>query len=319
MRLLLFIFLLSPFFAFSQKVALYYFDKGLQEFTGKYPELLVEGEKGELVDEVVEKFGKEKRKVYQFPQKSGLTFDNVKAKDFIRGSYAIEMYFKYDNGNLLIYNQMMGGDVNTLQGKYVHLVSTRDQNSKMVNVFLNGKRTLQFQDPQNQMEVDETSQITFFANGETLTTSGTIAMIKLYNFFIDEQAAITLFKAFSENSSPEKNLIEGVLSNLFFVQSQAVILPESIPTLENIYEFMVNNPKAEIELKGHTDNQGDFNLNIKLSLERSKAVKDFLVSKGIKPTRIKTKGVGSTKPIASNQQEETRRKNRRVELKIIKN
>ena len=109
------------------------------------------------------------------------------------------------------------------------------------------------------------------------------------------------------------------LNNLFFVRSKAEILPESKPELDRIYKLLTDNPKMVIELGGHTDNQGYYSANVKLSQERADAVKAYLVEKGINKGRIKTKGYGPTKPIADNRNPEERKKNRRVEIKILKN
>jgi outer membrane protein OmpA-like peptidoglycan-associated protein len=102
------------------------------------------------------------------------------------------------------------------------------------------------------------------------------------------------------------------------VQSLPILLPESTPEIDNIYDFLVKNPDLKIELQGHTDNQGDFDLNLKLSKDRAEAIKKFLIERGIAKERIKTKGFGSTMPIASNVNELTRSKNRRVELVVLK-
>jgi len=110
-----------------------------------------------------------------------------------------------------------------------------------------------------------------------------------------------------------------VLNNIRFVQSKAELLSESDAELNHLWTFMREHPTAEIELQGHTDNQGDFDLNLALSKQRVEAVKAFLVSKGIAPQRISGRGFGSTRPIANNNREETRQLNRRVELVIKKN
>jgi outer membrane protein OmpA-like peptidoglycan-associated protein len=318
MRLLIFIFFgLCLHQVNAQKQALYYFDKGFEEFSGKIPALRVEGEKGEFLDEVVEKFGKEKRKVYRFPKNSGLVFDNTQLKNFINGSYGIEMYFRYDDGGLLLYGQLLGDQLASSQGKYVHLVNTRNAQNKKMNVFVNGKLTLNFSDTDNNLEIDSKSQVSFFSQEGTPTTSGAVSMIKLYDFFIDEKNASNLFQIFSNQGNTADFNPKGVLKNLYFLQRQDVILPESIPELESIYAFLEKNPSAKIELQGHTDNQGDFNLNLELSRNRALAVKNFVIKKGIDEKRISTRGFGGTRPIASNQTEETRRKNRRVELLVL--
>lgn len=109
-----------------------------------------------------------------------------------------------------------------------------------------------------------------------------------------------------------------VLKNIQFYQGKAKVLPSSLPTLEKIYEIMRKYPTMEIELHGHTDNVGDENKNLKLSEERVKAIKKYLVDRKIEPHRIQTKYFGSSRPIADNSSEYTRRLNRRVEVVILK-
>jgi OmpA-OmpF porin, OOP family len=302
----------------AQNQALYYFDNGLKEFTGKYPALVFEGEKGIFIDEVIEKFGKEPRKVYQIPKNSGLTFENSKIKNFIKGSYGIEMYFKYDDGSLLIYNQLLGNDLYTKQGNYIHLVTTRNTKTNQVNIFLDGNLRYNFIDTEKNLEIDQKSEVDFFFDASQKTTSGAVAMIKLYDYFIDETTAKDIFRVFSETPIKIEAQPVGIINNLYFVQSLAKILPESLPELENIFDFLNKNINLKIELLGHTDNQGDFSLNMQLSKDRATAVKNYLVKKGIAEKRIKIKGYGSTKPIASNTSELTRPKNRRVEMLILK-
>ncbi|RZK01497.1 MAG: hypothetical protein EOO43_24480 [Flavobacterium sp.] len=108
------------------------------------------------------------------------------------------------------------------------------------------------------------------------------------------------------------------LKNIIFHQSKYNLLPESLPELDMLVSLLKDNPTMEIELSGHTDNKGDFNKNIELSENRAKMAKDYIVSKGINASRINGKGYGSTKPIASNAKEETRKLNRRVEFTILK-
>ncbi|GAA4399960.1 hypothetical protein GCM10023187_12570 [Nibrella viscosa] len=103
-----------------------------------------------------------------------------------------------------------------------------------------------------------------------------------------------------------------------FAQSTADLLPDSQPELDNLLTFLRDNPRVEIELAGHTDNQGDFDKNLALSKQRADVIKQFLVKNGIAARRIQTRGYGGTRPVAGNNTEETRRLNRRVELIIRK-
>lgn len=110
-----------------------------------------------------------------------------------------------------------------------------------------------------------------------------------------------------------------VLENLFFDQGRYEIKDNSYEELEKLVEIMNDYPSMRILLEGHTDNQGDFTLNVQLAENRVNAVKDYLVGTGkIEPERIETKSWGPLKPISSNATPETRKKNRRVEFTILK-
>ena len=74
----------------------------------------------------------------------------------------------------------------------------------------------------------------------------------------------------------------------------------------------------EIQLEGHTDNQGSAKANMELSESRVEAVKKYLVSKGIAKDRIKTKAYGGSQPLANEMTQEARAMNRRVEMRILK-
>jgi OmpA-OmpF porin, OOP family len=108
------------------------------------------------------------------------------------------------------------------------------------------------------------------------------------------------------------------LKNVLFVQTKTELLPESYDELDMVVSFLKSNPNVKIELSGHTDNRGVHADNVRLSQQRVNTVKDYLVSKGVDAKRINGKGYGGTKPIASNDSEETRRMNRRVEFTIRK-
>lgn len=108
------------------------------------------------------------------------------------------------------------------------------------------------------------------------------------------------------------------LRALQFVQSKTELLPDAQPALEQLLQFMQSQPTAEIELSGHTDNQGDFDQNLALSKQRVDVIKAYLVSNGIVANRITTRGYGPTRPIASNNSEATRQLNRRVEMIVLK-
>jgi len=108
-----------------------------------------------------------------------------------------------------------------------------------------------------------------------------------------------------------------VLENILFEKASAVLLPESFPELNKLLEFLQSAPDVKIEIAGHTSSEGDDSYNLKLSQGRAEAVSAYLIDKGIDESRIVAKGYGETKPVATNESEDGRKLNRRVEFKII--
>ncbi len=107
------------------------------------------------------------------------------------------------------------------------------------------------------------------------------------------------------------------LNNVFFVRSKSELMPDSFSELDRLVKVLSDNPQLKIEISGHTDNVGDPALNIKLSEDRVLAIKHYLITKSISSNRLSGKGYGGAKPVASNDKEETRKLNRRVEFVII--
>jgi len=105
-----------------------------------------------------------------------------------------------------------------------------------------------------------------------------------------------------------------VLEGIVFKTGSAEISPESEEILTKAFNTLKENPEIEVEIQGHTDNVGKRSMNMKLSLKRAEAVKDYLVNKGISASRITTKGFGPDQPIAPNTTDEGRQKNRRIEF-----
>lgn len=108
-----------------------------------------------------------------------------------------------------------------------------------------------------------------------------------------------------------------LLHNVLFERTSYQLLPSSLPALDQLVAVMKQYPGMIIELSGHTDNVGSAKKNMELSKNRVESAKKYLVSKGISADRIKSVGYGSKYPVASNDGEQTRKYNRRVELRII--
>ena len=105
-----------------------------------------------------------------------------------------------------------------------------------------------------------------------------------------------------------------ILNNVYFEQSSFIMQKESYPELDKVVLMLKSNPQTKIEIGGHTDNIGDNRLNLALSENRAKVILNYLVSKGIEEDRLLYKGYGGTKPVAANDTEDNKKKNRRVEI-----
>ncbi|WP_458094540.1 DUF4892 domain-containing protein [Roseomonas sp. WA12] len=101
---------------------------------------------------------------------------------------------------------------------------------------------------------------------------------------------------------------------VLFDTGRAEVKPESQPQLAEIVTFLRANPAMKVLVVGHTDNQGTLDLNIDLSRRRAQAVTAALTGQGIPAARLAAQGVGMAAPLATNDTEEGRSRNRRVEL-----
>jgi outer membrane protein OmpA-like peptidoglycan-associated protein len=116
----------------------------------------------------------------------------------------------------------------------------------------------------------------------------------------------------------EKKILEKAFSSLEFASAKDIIKPKSFPSLNDLAKIMKEHKGDwKLKLSGHTDNQGDADKNMVLSEKRSKAVKAYLVKKGVPADNIIVEWFGQTVPIGDNSTPEGRQKNRRVEMKVI--
>lgn len=129
-----------------------------------------------------------------------------------------------------------------------------------------------------------------------------------------------MFPFFSEPEKPamfRKGMQTLVLEGVHFDLNSANLTQESYSILDHVAEELRDNPHVRVEIQGHTDEIGTAEYNQDLSQRRAETVRAYLVSKGIKEDRLVAKGYGSTRPVAKNDTEEGRAKNRRVELKKL--
>jgi len=133
-----------------------------------------------------------------------------------------------------------------------------------------------------------------------------------------EAEAIAQAKALEKAKQIENEIRETLtFENITFKLNKAELTAESLTTVQNIANILNKYPAVKIEIGGHTDDSGDDAYNLNLSQTRVNSVKDQLITLGITPERLNAVGYGETQPIISNDTQENRRKNRRVEFKVI--
>ncbi|KQM20921.1 hypothetical protein ASE73_15920 [Sphingomonas sp. Leaf24] len=113
------------------------------------------------------------------------------------------------------------------------------------------------------------------------------------------------------------DLVLNMPSGITFATDSSNVQPQFRPTLDQVADVLRDYNQTYIDVYGHTDSTGSDAYNQTLSERRASAVASYLSSKGVQSARIGTRGFGETQPIASNETEEGRSENRRVEVKIV--
>ncbi len=106
------------------------------------------------------------------------------------------------------------------------------------------------------------------------------------------------------------------LKNVLFDTDKSTIKKQGRSDLDKLIRLLREYPTMEVEVGGHTDHDGGFEYNIRLSNRRARAVVHYLTQRGIEESRLTYIGYGTTRPIATNQTEEGKQQNRRVEFRI---
>jgi outer membrane protein OmpA-like peptidoglycan-associated protein len=119
-------------------------------------------------------------------------------------------------------------------------------------------------------------------------------------------------KYIAESSLPK------VAQRIQFKFNSTEFEPATLPELDTVFDILTKTPSVKCRIKGHTSSDGNADHNQKLSERRAEAVLDYLVKKGIDPTRLRSQGFGSTVLLQAEDSEEARKLNRRVEFDIEK-
>jgi OOP family OmpA-OmpF porin len=122
---------------------------------------------------------------------------------------------------------------------------------------------------------------------------------------------------FYDTSDMWKDLGDSFIRPILFDFDSAVVKPESYNLIDEIVDQMMSLPRLKLEIQGHTDNVGSEEYNQNLSETRAKAVYDELIARGVEKNRLRWRGFGMSMPIAPNDTEKGRTKNRRTQFVII--
>lgn len=130
------------------------------------------------------------------------------------------------------------------------------------------------------------------------------------------QKGVASMKGCPEINEATKKLFAKALTGIKFDTGKSTIKPVSFGILNDVVDVMQNNPNYDLEVHGHTDDQGDDTKNMKLSDDRAAAVRAYLTEKGVGADRLRSEGHGETLPVADNKTAAGRATNRRVEFKV---
>ena len=165
----------------------------------------------------------------------------------------------------------------------------------------------------------------YFSKGETSRICQTYDGIKQEDGFDYEKFEKSLEKNIQKDVVKEKAIIKTesvekekmLLLGVGFEFNSSQLTAESYPILYHVSQTLKENSNLKIEIEGHCDNLGTEIINKKISLDRAKAVKEYVVERGIQEEKISGVGYGASQPIADNSTEKGRALNRRIEFRII--
>lgn len=132
---------------------------------------------------------------------------------------------------------------------------------------------------------------------------------------VDENSSLIMSKDFELSANADSDKIS--LHNLIFTRGRAVISKSSHQELDEFADWLHDHKDVRFRLDGHTDFQGNHEANMTLSQERVDAVRKYLIKKGVKGARVKTKAFGGSEPLSRERTDEAKKANRRVEVTIL--
>ncbi|MDR1941776.1 MAG: OmpA family protein [Endomicrobium sp.] len=301
----------------------------VREFIGKnsLPDTVVwdgRNEKGEPVNDGAYSYKffaqLKKNKRALIIEKSGLVIDSI--LPFVSIKSSDDIYFINENDGLLSKNinlYLSAGDENAIDfsKSFVRVINYNDRevktfgfNSKIPEFIVwDGK-----DDIYNIRLPQGNYKIVFSVSDK----AGNSSQIGTEISVVDMPKTPAEPKEELEVKQEERGLVINLSSKVLFDASKSDLKPEAEKSLSEVAAILLVYPRNKVLIEGHTDSSGKESKNETLSLERAQAVRDFFISKGIDNERMSVYGLGSSKPVASNDSESGRQQNRRVEIVILK-
>ena len=276
--------------------------------------------------------------VIHFSNNNSIIFPLMDKKDFLPEIFTIEFDVFFEDGGAKwsdIYKiRFFEGTGNTLKidGKYVLAIDIRWNDVKMGQF---GGKTKSYVDEKKNWKpkwkhiaiaFNERS-LKLYMNEERMLNIPNLGfqpkMFSIGGHYDDRNIKMSSIKNIRVNEGGKK-LYDRVMSEgkfvtrgILFDVNKSIIKNESMGTINEIVEMMIEHPELKFSVEGHTDGDGDESYNQKLSEERAAAVKNLLIQSGIDASRLDSKGFGESMPVNENSTSEGKANNRRVEFIII--
>lgn len=143
------------------------------------------------------------------------------------------------------------------------------------------------------------------------------APIVYHEPMVEELVAEPVVEFDEDEKSDIMDKINLLSKSIYFKSSSDQLKVKSYQPLNEIADVMRDYPDSRFKIEGHTDSRGNDNYNLELSKKRSKSVYNYLANEGVASNRLSSRGYGETRPLATNETEDGRQKNRRVEINFI--
>lgn len=234
----------------AQRAGTYRFDNTFEEESGALPALKILGGKGNFEKESLPELNDQAHTVYLFEKNWGLQFDNKAAKGFLKDSYTIEIYFRFEtldswkrvvdfknrksdngcyiyDGKLNFYNFAVGIRAPVKANQYTHYIVSRDGITKLLKMYVDGESKVEFIDKNQQGVIDADGVLNFFFDDLIVkdeASAGAVAYIKLYDYVVPPTAIKQSYL------NLEKNIIQPTLPSVAIAEKKVVPPPTTIST-----------------------------------------------------------------------------------------